>query len=171
MITEVRVINTGEVLFRGEAPNDTAIHIYNDIKVEWVRIGDEEHWIIVNKPAKVTLHGDMLKIEKLPPEPELPDNLEPIKNYLHREWKISERKIYGDGWSIAEVYSGISADGMGEREMSRGNLSLLLNAPRTYEAMIALYNQYMDLYEEFNEDEIACLTEVAEVAKVIEQGA
>jgi len=169
MITEVRVKITGEVLFREDLPKGTCIHVHDNILVAWVEDRGKELWITLTEPAKVTLVENCLQIEKLPPKPELPDRLEPVKNYLHRDWKIEDRGGVGaDGWSIATVYSGIATDGIGMGEMSKGNRSLIKNAPRIYEAMIALYNQYIDTYEDFDPDELEVLQSVASLASDIQ---
>jgi len=120
--------------------------------------------------------GDLVEYEKdmgawfwIRPEPKLPDRLEPIENYLHRDWEIEGRDGVGaDGWSIATVYDGIATDGIGMKEMFKGNRSLIKNAARTYEAMIALYNQYIDTYEDFDPDELEVLQSVASLASDIQ---
>ena len=145
MITEVRVKGTGQVIWDGT-------HLE------------------VTKPSNITLKGNILAIEELSPEPELPDSLEPIKNYLHREWEIDRAlpKIYADGWYVAEVFTYINTDGIGVKEMFEGNRSLIKNAPRAYEALIALYNEVMEDSDKEIDNDV--LLEVAEVAKAIEQG-
>jgi len=170
MITEVRVMGTGQSLWKGELPPEIGtIEVYDGIEVMWVALHSEEHWITLAEPAKVTLVGNCLQIEKLPPKPELPDRLEPVKNYLHRDWEIGDRGGVGaDGWSIATVYTGIGMDGIGVGEMFKGNRSLIKNAPRIYEAMIALYNQYIDTYEDFDPDELEVLQSIANLAKEIQ---
>jgi len=169
MITEVRVRATGEVLFREELPKGTCIYVHDNILVARVEDIGEELWITLTEPARVSLRLGRLMIEALPPKPELPDRLEPIKNYLHRDWEIEDRDGVGaDGWSIATVYTGIGMDGIGVGEMFKGNRSLIKNAPRIYEAMIALYNQYIDTYEDFDPDELEVLQSIANLAKEIQ---
>jgi hypothetical protein len=170
MITEVRVIGTGERLWRDELPDGTAVHVYNNIVVEWMEIYMDEHWITLSAPAKVTRRGGILLIEELPPkpepEPELPDELLPV-NYTP-DWSEAGREIIGGklDWEIATVYAGITQNGI---NMDKGNLSLVKNAPRVYGAMIALYNQYMKLREDFDpDDELEALREVASVASDIQ---
>jgi len=143
MITEVSIKGTGQV-------------IWNGTQLE------------VTKPSNITLKGNILAIEELSPEPELPDSLEPIKNYLHRDWEINGSNIDADGWCVAGVFTHISTDGIGVREMFEGNRSLIKNAPRAYEALIALYNEVMEDSDKEIDNDV--LLEVVEVAKAIEQG-
>jgi len=175
MITEVRVIGTGKILWEGELPEGGRIEVHDGVQVEWISTykggcsSYGKYWITLKEPAKVTLVGRCLEIEKLPPEPELPDRLEPVRNYLHRDWEIGWKNDIGaEVWSIATVYGGISADGVGMDEMVKGNRSLIKNAPRTYEAMIALYNLYMENCYDPKADELDVVQSVAALAKEIQ---
>ena len=170
MITEVRVIGTGEILFRKDVPAGTCVSMRTeDVNIRWVEYRGAEHWITLSAPAKVAWDGGhFIEVGGLPPGPELPDRLEPIKNYLHREWEIRGDGLFGDGWTIARVRSGIWTDNIGNLEMLKGNKSLIKNAPRAYEALIALYNEVMEDSDKEIDDDV--LLEVVEVAKAIEQG-
>jgi len=166
MITEVRVIGTGQVLFREDVPAGTCVSIRGEgIHVDWVEYEGEEFWITLSAPARVTWDGG--HSINVGTESVLLDRLEPIENYLHRDWKMEDRGgIDADGWSIATVYSGIGTDGIGVGEMFKGNHSLIKNAARTYEAMIALYNEVMDDSDKEIDEDV--LLAVADLAKEIQ---
>ena len=167
MITEVRARDTNEMLWEGVLPEATVTFLGKDVHICWMGVCGSRNYITVTERAKVTYTTCCLNIMELPPEPKLPDELVPIKNYLHRDWEIKGDGIFADGWTIARVRAGIWTDGIGNNEMFRGNKSLIKNAPRTYEAMIALYNSIMENLEDFEPDEIEALQEVANLANEI----